>query len=204
MNVTVGEDELIFKKVGPIDFTKGVKIPTYKWCCERYFTILNDLPKNLNGRKNDALNRVAKELTEVYLYADLCPTSENTMRERLQKRIKQLSDIRSELNRKNIRKSATFFAKTKSFLKDLNWGINIFNPDRQDYLGIKVGDDEFKLYKDHCVPEIVDGKEIIKYQAMAEGTMHPSTKMAIKRLTKLHSLDNYYEKLKGKLWNQMR
>ena len=51
--------------------------------------------------------------------------------------------MRSELNRKNNRKSETFFAKTKSFLKDLNWGINIFNPDRQDYLGIKVGDDEF-------------------------------------------------------------
>ena len=45
---------LIFKKVGPI--------PTYKWYYERYFTILNDLPKNLNGRKNDALNRVAKEV----------------------------------------------------------------------------------------------------------------------------------------------
>ena len=84
-DVTVGEDELIFKKVGPIDLTKGVKIPTYKWCYESYFTILSDLPKYLNGRKNDALNRVAKELTEVYLYADLCPTSENTMRERLQK-----------------------------------------------------------------------------------------------------------------------
>ena len=156
--------------------------------------------KSFNGRKNDALNRVAKELTEVYLYADLCPTSENTIRERLQKRIKQLrlSDIRSELNRKNNRKSKTFFAKTKSLLKDLNWGIDIFNPDRQDYLGIKVGNDEFKLYKDNCVPEIVDGKEVVKYQAMVEGTMHPSTKMAIKRLKKLHSLDNYYEKLKRK------
>ena len=52
--------------------------------------------------------------------------------------------------------------------------------------------------KDNCVPEIVDGEEIVKYQAMVEGTMHPSTKMAIKRLTKLHSLDNYYDKLKGK------
>ena len=55
----------------------------------------------------------------------------------------------SQLNRKNRREgeSERFITTKKLFFKDLNWGTDIFNPDRQEYLGIKVGADELNCMR---------------------------------------------------------
>ena len=105
----------------------------------------------------------------------------------------------SQLNRKNRREgeSERFITTKKLFFKDLNWGTDIFNLDRQEYRGIKVGADEFKLYEDNCVPKCVDAaKRLLHIKLSFEGALHPSTKMAVKGLEKLHSLDIYYQNMR--------
>ena len=106
----------------------------------------------------------------------------------------KINDIKRELNRKEKHlKNEPFINKARLFLKDLYWGIDILNPGRQKYIGIEVGDDEFEIYEDNCVPIISEEKEVIRYKAKVEGS---SAKKAQKRIRRLRSLDNYYTKMK--------
>ena len=116
--IVVGDDSIVFRKAEPVDFNRLVRIPTYKWLYERYYSVLNDIPANKPGRKNDVLIRLSKELVEVYLYCDLCPKTEATIKKNIEKRIKILEKIRHEL--KTIRESSkNFFQSTVDFLQDL-------------------------------------------------------------------------------------
>ena len=117
--INVGDKEITFKKVEPIDFGRVVKIPTYKWCYERYYTILNGIPNNQTGRKRDAIIQLSKEVIEVYLYADLTPKTEKSIRMSLEKRINKINDIKSESKRKCNKNKKSFVSNTQAFLKDL-------------------------------------------------------------------------------------
>ena len=115
------------------------------------------------------------------LYCDLCPKTEVTIKKNIEKRIKILEKIRHEL--KTTRESSkNFFQSTVDFLQDLNWGVNILNLNRQEYLGITLGEDEHDLFKDNCAPYIdSNGKKVVRYRAKVVGKLHPSAKKAKKR-----------------------
>ena len=80
---SVGDEVCIFKRVGHVDFNRLVQVPTYKWCYQRYYTILNDQPKNESGRKKNAMIQLTNELIEVYLYCDLCPKAKTNIKTNL-------------------------------------------------------------------------------------------------------------------------
>ena len=161
--IVVGDESIVFRKAEPVGFNCLVRIPTYKWLYERYYSVLNDIPANKPGRKNDVLIRLSKELVEVYLYCDLCPKTEATIKKNIEKRIKILEKIRHEL--KTIWESSKKnFQSTVDFLQDLNWGVDILNLNRQEYLGITLGDDEIDLFKDNCDPYIDSNcKKVVRY-----------------------------------------
>ena len=104
--LNVGNEEFDFNKADPVDFNRLVRVPTYRWCYERYYTILEDRPNNERGRKEDALVQLSKELIEVYFYCNLYPETKKSSIKNFSTRIKLLGGIRKESSRTDRSRSA--------------------------------------------------------------------------------------------------
>ena len=150
------ELEVIFKKRGPLDFSKCVQMPSNKEVIERYFTIKNDLPQH-EPTVSTSLNALSDQLCTEWVHMNIPSVqSKNVRKHHVEPLLQKLKKLQKTAKAKRKDKWHT---DLDNFVSNLDNGFDIIAKDEEakDWMivefGIEFGQEEQELYDDNCVPD---------------------------------------------------
>ena len=135
------ECEVIFKKCGPLDFSKCVQIPSKKEVIERYYTIKNGLPQN--EPTSTSFNKLSEQLFKEWVNMNIPAVQcKNIAKHHLEPLIQKMKKLQKTAKSKRKDK---WHSEMKSFIRELDNGLDIMAKDEDakdltsDELGIEFG-----------------------------------------------------------------
>ena len=149
------QNEIIFKKCGPLDFSKNVQIPTKHEVIERYFTIKSNLPHNEPA--NTSLKILSEQLYTEWIQMNIpVLESKNISKHHLEPLLQNMKKLQYYPMAKRKEKWNT---DMKDFISKLDHGFDIMAKDDEakdamkEKFAIEFGKEEQDLFDDNCIPD---------------------------------------------------
>ena len=149
------QNETIFKKRGPLDFSTNVQIPTKHEVIERYFTIKSNLSQNEPA--TTSLKILSDQLHIEWIQMNIpVVDSKNISKTHLEPLLQNMKKLQKVPIAKRKDKWKT---DMKEFISKLDHGFDIMAKDDEakdamkEKFAIEFGKEEKDLFEDNCVPD---------------------------------------------------
>ena len=161
-----------FHRADPLDHSLPNKLPSYRHLYQRFLTIQQDLGRE-KGAWKDAVGMVASEFIYDWVMLNIYTISYKNVCKHFDRFFLDFKLVQKWPANKKHQKS--YNDKADQIISKLEHGVDIFckdesfRKDQEKEFGVKMTWEEYRMYRDNCVPEELDGVQVCKRKIWSSG-----------------------------------
>ena len=106
-DVLLSISDIIFRKRVAIDLNVVQQLPTHRYLYERYLTVLNEIPPNMHGRKDQALVDLKNEFECIWVHMNIPFMTRKGIKDKFLKLIGKIEKLKKTPH-KHVKRQALF------------------------------------------------------------------------------------------------